>query len=169
MRLFKINELSLSFGSRKIYETGKEDVKGINKRIFEKASLMICDKEHIGLVGPNGCGKTTLLKILTGEVVPDSLDMETLPGIKIGRLDQYAEIGKDLTVYEYLEAVFADLFEKDKAVAQIYSGLHELESEAQIKAMEKAERLNEYLLEKEFDAVPKKIEGVLAGLGFAPA
>ena len=168
MRLFKINELSLSFGSRKIYETGKEDVKGINKRIFEKASLMICDNEHIGLVGPNGCGKTTLLKILTGEVVPDSLDMETMPGIKIGRLDQYAEIGKDVTVYEYLEAVFADLFETDREVAQIYSGLHELNGDAQIKAMNRAERLNEYLLEKEFDAVPKKIEGVLAGLGFAP-
>ena len=169
MRLFKINELSHSFGSRRIFDTGKEDVKGINKRIFEKASVMICDNEHIGLVGPNGCGKTTFLKILTGEVVPDVFDMEILPDIKIGWLDQYAEIDKNLTVYEYLEAVFADLFETDKEVAQIYSGLHTLDGGAQIKAMNRAERLNGYLLSKEFDSIPKKIEDVLAGLGFAPS
>jgi len=169
MRLFKINELSHSFGSRKLFDTGKEDVKGINKRIFEKASVMICDNEHIGLVGPNGCGKTTFLKILTGEIVPDVLDMEIMPALKIGWLDQYANIDKNLTVYEYLEAIFADLFETDKEVAQIYAGLHELDGDAQIKAMNKAERLNQYLVSKEFDQIPKKIENVLIGLGFEPS
>ncbi|MCL2774899.1 MAG: ATP-binding cassette domain-containing protein, partial [Oscillospiraceae bacterium] len=169
MRLFKINELSHSFGSRKLFETGKEDVKGISKRIFEKASVMICDNEHIGLVGPNGCGKTTFLKVLTGEIVPDVFDMEILPDIKIGWLDQYANIDKNLTVYEYLDAIFVDLYETDKEVAQIYAALHELDGEAQIKAINKAERLNQFLISKGFDQISKKIENVLIGLGFSPS
>jgi len=151
MRLFKINELSHSFPG---------------KRLFEKASVMICDNEHIGLVGPNGCGKSTFLKILTGEVVPDVFDIETMPDIKIGWLDQYANIDKDMTVYDYLESVFNNLFETDREVEEIYANLHELDDEAQVKAMNKAERLNEYLISKEFDQIPKKIENVLFGLGF---
>ncbi|GHU36635.1 ABC transporter ATP-binding protein [Clostridia bacterium] len=169
MRLFKINELSHSFIGRKIFDTGKEDEKGVSKRLFEKASVMICDKEHIGLVGPNGCGKSTFLKILTGEVVPDVLDIEILPNIKIGWLDQYANIDNNLTIYEYLASVFSNLFETDGEVAQIYANLHELDEQAQIKALNKAERLNEFLIENKFDSIPKKIENVIVGLGFSPS
>ena len=157
MRLFKINELSHTFAG----------LAG-DKRIFERASVMICSGEHIGLVGPNGCGKTTFLKILTGEVVPDILDIEKLPNLKIGWLDQHASINseKDLSIYDYLEAIFAELFDIDRQVSEIYANLHELDDDAQVKAMNKAERLNEFLLSKEFDTIPKKIESVLFGLGF---
>jgi ATPase subunit of ABC transporter with duplicated ATPase domains len=155
MRLFKINELSLTFAGL-----------AADKRIFERASLMICSGEHIGLVGPNGCGKSTFLKILTGEIVPDVFDMEKLPNLKIGWLDQYANIDKDLSLYDYLQSIFEELFEIDRQVSEIYATLHELDGDAQIKAMNKAERLNEFLLSKEFDSIPKKIENVLFGLGF---
>ena len=154
MRLFKINELSHSFA---------------DKRIFERASVMICDGEHIGLVGPNGCGKSTLLKILLGIVVPDVLDIESLPNIRIGYLDQYADISKDFTVYGYLEAAFAPLFELDAQITAIYERVHELDGDAQIKAINRAERLTTELIEKRFDSIPKQIENVLAGLGFAPS
>jgi ATPase subunit of ABC transporter with duplicated ATPase domains len=156
MRLFKINELSHTFAG----------LAG-DKRIFEKAEIMIRGGEHIGLVGPNGCGKSTFLKILTGEIVPDVPNIERASNLKIGWLDQYADIDKDLSIYDYLESVFAELFEVDKQVTEIYTNLHELEDNAQIKAMNKAERLNEFLLSKEFDFIPKKIENVLLGLGFA--
>jgi ATPase subunit of ABC transporter with duplicated ATPase domains len=156
MRLFKINELSHTFAGV-----------AADKRIFERASVMICGGEHIGLVGPNGSGKSTFLKILTGEIVPDVFDIEKLPALKIGWLDQYANIEKEQTIYEYLESIFSSLFEIDREVSEIYANLYELDSEAQIKAINKAERLNEFLTAKEFDLIPKKIESVLTGLGFS--
>jgi len=158
MRLFKINELSHTFAGL-----------ARDKRIFERAELMVRNGEHIGLVGPNGCGKSTFLKILTGEVIPDVFKIEKSANLKVGWLDQYADIKseKDLSVYGYLESLFAELFAVDAQVVEIYSTLHELDDEAQIKAVNKAERLNELLLAKEFDLIPKKIESVLIGLGFS--
>ena len=45
------------------------------KSILDRATLGIQEGERIGLVGRNGCGKTTFLKILAGELIPDSGDV----------------------------------------------------------------------------------------------
>ncbi|MCL1859179.1 MAG: ATP-binding cassette domain-containing protein [Oscillospiraceae bacterium] len=166
MRLFNIKELSHSFGSRKIFETGYEDVKGINKSIFNEAELTVQSGEHIGLVGPNGCGKTTFLKILTGEFVPDSCKIEKPNNLKIGYLDQYADINKNCTVYEYLDSVFDELYKLDKQVTEIYANISELPEEEQIKSVNKAQKILDFLEVKEFYQIEKKIDGVLTGLGF---
>ena len=165
MRLFKIKELSHSFSSRKLFDTGKEDIKGINKSIFNEAELTVQSGEHIGLVGPNGCGKTTFLKILTGEFVPDSCKIEKNDNIKIGYLDQYADIDKNCTVYEYLDSVFDELYALDKQITSIYENISELPDDEQIKAVTRAQKISDYLDEKEFYQTEKKIDSVLSGLG----
>jgi ATPase components of ABC transporters with duplicated ATPase domains len=77
MRVFEITDLSLDF---------------VGKSIFNKTSLMVQDSDHIGLVGPNGCGKSTFLRIILGEVIPDSWTYEARGNLKIGYLDQFADI-----------------------------------------------------------------------------
>ena len=166
MRLFKIKELSHSFNSRKLFDTGKEDIKGIDKSIFNDAEITVQSGEHIGLVGPNGCGKTTFLKILIGEFVPDSCKIEKNDNIKIGYLDQYADIDKNCTVYEYLNSIFDELYALEKQISKIYENISELPESEQLKEVTRAQRISDYLEEKEFYQTDKKIDNVLSGLGF---
>ena len=151
MRIFKVSGLSHGF---------------VGKSLFNNAELMVTDKDHIGIVGPNGCGKSTFLKILTGEVVPDTWTFESNGRLKIGYLDQYADIDRDCTVYDYLDSVFAELYDMDKKVSEIYEHITELSEEEQMKAVSRAQNLLDCLDEHEFDRISKKIDNVLTGLGF---
>jgi len=151
MRLFKITNLSHEF---------------VGKSIFNEAEIMVQTGEHIGLVGPNGCGKTTFLKIMIGEFAPDSCKIEKGNNLKIGYLDQYADIDKNCTVYEYLDSVFNDLYELDNQVSKIYENISELSDEEQLKAVNKAQKILDYLEVKEFYQIAQKIDSVLTGLGF---
>ncbi|MEA4833397.1 MAG: ABC-F family ATP-binding cassette domain-containing protein [Oscillospiraceae bacterium] len=152
MRIFKIYELSHAF---------------VGKSIFNKTELMVTDSDRIGLVGPNGCGKSTLLKMLTGEVIPDEWRFESNGKLRIGYLDQYADIGKDITVYDYLDSVFTELYKMNDAVERIYASLAELDEAEQMKAVSRAQSMSEYLDAHEFDRIPKKLDNVLLGLGFS--
>lgn len=151
MRIFKVSGLSHGF---------------VGKSLFNNAELMVTDKDHMGIVGPNGCGKSTFLKILTGEVVPDTWTFESNGRLKIGYLDQYADIDRDCTVYDYLDSVFAELYDMDKKVSEIYEHITELSEEEQMKAVSRAQNLLDCLDEHEFDRISKKIDNVLTGLGF---
>ncbi|MCR4906864.1 MAG: ATP-binding cassette domain-containing protein, partial [Clostridiales bacterium] len=157
MRIIRISDLNHSF---------------VGKSLFNGAELSVQDgrpagiPDHIGLVGPNGCGKSTFLKMLTGEVVPDSWTYEPMPGLKLGVLDQFADIGENVTPEEYLDAVFEPLYETDRKIADIYEHIAEMPEEEQMKAAARANRLSEWLDEREFDRIGKKIDSVLTGLGF---
>lgn len=151
MRLFEIIDLSHEF---------------VGKSIFNKASVMVQDNEHIGLVGPNGCGKTTLLKMILGEIIPDSWTFTANKQLRIGYLDQYADIHHDTTVYDYVNSVFYELYQLDAQVTEIYDNITELEESDQLKAVTKAQRILDKLDELEFDRIEKKIDNVLMGLGF---
>ena len=84
MRIFKVSGLSHGF---------------VGKSLFNNAELMVTDKDHIGIVGPNGCGKSTFLKILTGEVVPDTWTFESNGRLKIGYPNHYADMDRVYTGY----------------------------------------------------------------------
>lgn len=151
MRIFKVSNLTHGF---------------VGKRIFNKAELMVTDTDRIGLVGPNGCGKSTFLKILIGEVIPDAWEFESADKLKIGYLDQYAAIGGEVTVYGYLNSVFDELYEMDRQAAELYAGIAGLDEVGQMRAITRAQRILDYLDAHEFERVGKKIDNVLLGLGF---
>ena len=151
MRIFKIQTLSHSFA---------------DKSLFNEAELLVQSGDHIGLVGPNGCGKSTFLKILTGDVVPDAITIVKDPSLVISYLDQYAEINKNCTIYEYLDSTFEPLYDLDRKMAEIYENLPNMTEERQEKALNHAQRIMDTLMEKEFYQIDKKIDNVLSGLGF---
>ncbi len=61
------------------------------KDIFSNVSFILNDKEKIGLIGKNGCGKTTLLKIINNDLVPDSGQIVKSRNYTIGYLKQYMD------------------------------------------------------------------------------
>jgi len=152
MRVFNIQNLTHAFA---------------DKSLFNNAELMVQSSDHIGLVGPNGSGKSTFLKILTGECVPDAYAIDKDPSLKISYLDQYAEIDKTCTVYEYLDAAFTPLYDLNNQMTQIYEDLPSMTEARQEKALNRAQTIMDTLMEKDFYQIDKKIDNVLSGLGFS--
>lgn len=96
MSLLEIEGLTHSFGENLLYKN---------------AGFTLNKGEHIGIVGQNGTGKSTLIKICTEQIIPDNGRIIWQPNITIGYLDQYAEIDHTLTMKEFLKSAFAKLFE----------------------------------------------------------
>ena len=67
--------------------------------------------ERVGLLGPNGCGKTTLLKILTGELDQDEGEVVIAPGKRMGLISQIPVYPAGYTVEDVLDTAFAPLRE----------------------------------------------------------
>ena len=82
-----------------------------NKKLYTDASFRILPGDKIGVVGSNGVGKTTLINVLCGKILPDSGKIDFDKKIKVGYLDQYMNIDKKLTIMEYLKGAFNDLYQ----------------------------------------------------------
>lgn len=92
------------------YETG-------NRELFRNVSFTINSGDKIGLVGPNGVGKTTLLKIINGDLKP-TFGNVILSGEKIGILPQNLNKWLDKTVYSFIEEVTGVKSAREEFAAQ---------------------------------------------------
>ncbi|MEP0762655.1 MAG: ABC-F family ATP-binding cassette domain-containing protein, partial [Chloroflexota bacterium] len=62
---------------------------GAEAFLFTRVSFTVNAGERVGLIGPNGCGKTTLLRIITGEIAADSGSVQRIPAdLRVGYLAQ---------------------------------------------------------------------------------
>ena len=82
-----------------------------NQVLLSGVSLTVAPGEKVGLVGRNGCGKTSLFKILAGESEADSGDISRRRGLRVGYLPQEFELDGTKSVLENIEAGAADLVE----------------------------------------------------------
>lgn len=79
------------------------------QRLLDGVSLTVSPGEKVGLVGRNGCGKTSLFKILAGDSEADAGEVSRRRGMRVGYLPQEFELDGDKTVLENIEAGAADL------------------------------------------------------------
>ncbi|WP_339022749.1 ABC-F family ATP-binding cassette domain-containing protein [Spiroplasma endosymbiont of Crioceris asparagi] len=132
------------------------------KKLYDNATLRINRGEHIALIGPNGCGKTTLFNIISGKVIPDKGDVEIHPRIKMGFLDQHLNVDKKIKVIDYLKDAFKELFNIEEQMTKIYEQIAvEYNEEDLMKALKYQDILNN----NDFDLIDKKIGNLVNGLG----
>ncbi len=77
--------------------------------LFENVTFNINPGDRIGLVGPNGCGKTTLLRILTGEETADAGHVTREPNIRLGYLPQGFELDSSASVAQVVGKSAGDI------------------------------------------------------------
>ena len=141
-----------------------------NKLLFEGADLLITAQDRVGLVGANGTGKTTFLKILAGLESLDYGSASVAKGIDIGYLPQDGLALSGRTVFAECMSVFSRLQAIEKELEQLTSGMAEVDhTSAEYEQI--ADRYHH--IEHEFRvhdgyAIEAQVGTVLAGLGFGP-
>ena len=85
------------------------------KKIFDSFDLEIMSGEKVGLIGPNGCGKSTLFKLITKEEAPSSGIVTTRKGAKVGFLPQMPMLpNENISVSEFLSSSFEEIYRISK-------------------------------------------------------
>jgi ATP-binding cassette subfamily F protein 3 len=148
--LFRLSDVYKSYGSQDV---------------LRGASVQVNPGEHVGLVGRNGAGKTTVFRLVSGEETPDSGDVVRARGVRLGLLAQHVHFEPGSTVHESALAAFGHL-------QQIEHEMHELEhrmAEASDDLEAVLERYSE--LQHQFEReggfeYTAKAEAILQGLGF---
>ncbi|MFN9863883.1 MAG: ABC-F family ATP-binding cassette domain-containing protein [Bacteroidota bacterium] len=131
--------------------------KSFNDRwLFKDITFGIGQGEKVALVGENGTGNSTLLKILTGQIASDSGVISTREGIKLGYLTQQPYVDDALSVKEIL---FDEKNKIAQAVREYEDCLHhpEVSADRMQHALEKMEELNAW----DYDAKVQEITGRL--------
>jgi ATP-binding cassette, subfamily F, member 3 len=135
--------------------------------LYENANMFIKPKDKIGLIGLNGRGKSTLLKLISGEYTPDGGSISKSNDCTIGFLNQ------DLLSYQTDDAIVTVAMEAFKDAVdtqrQIENILHKLETEYSDELVEKLTRLQEKFEHLDGYSMQAKAEEVLEGIGFSSA
>ena len=122
------------------------------KLILDQATAGIPTGHKVGLVGRNGTGKTTLLKIITGELSPDDGSITTASSARIGHVAQEAPGGDD----SLIEWVLAADRERSALLAEAETATNP----------ERIAAIQERLVDIDAHAAPSRAAQILAGLGF---
>ena len=135
------------------------------KELFNNVTFKINHDEHVGLVGANGTGKSTLMNLIAHRLIPDSGEIIWDKKITFSYLDQYLKVQNDITIRSYLYTVYEDLFEKEDQMNSLYDSLASAEEKDYDKILNKAYNLQNYLEENDFYMIKSKIGNVINGLG----
>ena len=143
MALLTYRNLTISFGG---------------PRLLHDAGLTVEKRERICLIGRNGEGKSTLLRIIGGEIKPDAGEIEAIPGLRIGKLDQEVPAHLQGTVFE----IVADgLGPAAKTVAEYHRLVQEYDENQDEAIATRLDDLQEELDRTDGWTLEHKVENIL--------
>ncbi len=147
--MISINKLSYFLGDRVLYD---------------EASLFITPKDKIGLIGLNGTGKSTLLKMISGDTEPSEGDISMSKGITIGFLNQdLLSYQSDEPILEVAMLAFQEAHDLQHQMDQV---LHEMETNYRDELVNKLAKLQERFEAVEGYTIQSRAEEILEGIGF---
>lgn len=141
------------------------------RQILKNVNLTIDEKDRIGLIGINGCGKTTLLRILTGKELPDrNTEKDGIVSMasktSVGYLEQMSGLDRESTVIDEMKSVFRkldDAMERMKELEQQMKNISDVPGEIS----EEYSRLAAYYEANDGYTTDVRIKTILNGMGFS--
>ncbi|MCK4361429.1 MAG: ABC-F family ATP-binding cassette domain-containing protein, partial [Bacteroidales bacterium] len=152
--MISVNNLSIQFTGNKL---------------FDNVSFIINDKDRIGLVGKNGTGKTTLLKIIANLQEPHSGEVIIPVNTTVGYLPQEMNINSKKSIYDEAVTAFSDIQEFKNKIEQYSSEISErddYESKSYLNIIHKLTEANEKFQLAGGQTIEADTEKILTGLGF---
>jgi ATP-binding cassette subfamily F protein 3 len=137
--------------------------------LFENISFVVNKRDKIALVGKNGAGKTTMLKIITGEQQPTSGTVARQADITIGYLPQQMVLKDEFTVKQEAARAFEHLQQMDAAIEHMNQELAQrtdYDSEDYQELIERVAQKTELRALMQSENIEAEIEKTLTGLGF---
>ncbi|MBP1564625.1 MAG: ATP-binding cassette domain-containing protein [Oscillospiraceae bacterium] len=139
-------------------------------QILKNVDLVIDESDRIGLVGINGCGKTTLLRILTGKEEPDRFTEEDgvisfASKTNIGYLEQMGALDNENTVIEEMKSVFSELIAISERMKELEKLMAENPSDYEALSDEYS-KISAYYEANDGYTIKVKIKTILNGMGF---
>ena len=150
MSVLKVTNVSFSFG---------------NRTILENASFVLQKGEHVGLIGLNGEGKSTFIKMITGSITPDEGKIEWCKRITTGYLDQYTSLTKGKTIREVLREAFQHMYDLENELNEMYNKMCDCTEDEMNQLLEETGEIQSELEASGFYSLESKIEEVANGLG----
>ena len=152
--MISINNVTVSFGSF---------------TLLDCISFHISEQDKIGLVGKNGAGKSTVMKLITGEQQPTSGSVDKPSGIRIGYLPQIMEHHKGVSVIQEVLSVFDYIHEMEaelETLSQRLSERTDYESKEYASLIDRMNVINDRLSLESGESPRTRALKVLKGLGF---
>ena len=152
--MLNLTNISVSFGGRDLYKN---------------ISFQINSKDKIGIAGKNGAGKSTMLKLITGEQLPTSGQINMTKSQSIGYLPQELNVNSSEAILDEVLAANKQVFKINHRLEEINKELtvrEDYESDSYMELLNELSDLNEELLHHDGDNQLKEAELLLKGLGF---
>lgn len=153
MILISVQELQKSFG---VHE------------VLRRVTFSLQKGEKMGLVGVNGCGKTTLMRMIAGEMQPDGGTIHRNKDLRVGYLAQLDDIPLTDTVWGALLKVFEPIRVMERRMAEIEKLLESADPETALRLSSEYQRLTESYNAQQGYAYEGEMLRVLNGLGLKP-
>lgn len=152
MSLLTVEDVSHNFGDRVL---------------FKNVSFRLLAGEHVGLVGANGVGKSTLMNILTGQLLKDGGRVEWTPKVRYGYLDQHTKLTPGKTIRDVLKDAFLPLLELEQEMMGITDKMADASPEELELLLEQMGEIQEQLEIGDFYMIDVKVEEMANGLGLS--
>lgn len=134
--------------------------------LFTDITFTVASGERWGIIGRNATGKTTLFRLLTGEMTPTRGQIARQPGLRVSLMEQHREFAGATTIWEVAAGQFAELLALERSLVLQAANLERDSSEGALnrygKDLERFEREGGY-------TIAPRVDAVLHGLGFDPA
>ncbi|MFD2117783.1 ABC-F family ATP-binding cassette domain-containing protein [Paenibacillus yanchengensis] len=150
MSLLTVEQLSHTFGDR---------------ILFKNVSFRLLAGEHVGLVGANGTGKSTLMNILTGSILKDEGKVEWTPRIRYGYLDQHTKLEAGKTIRDVLKDAFLPMLKLEEELHAVTEKMADADPDELELLLERMGEIQEELEIGDFYLIDVKVEEMANGLG----
>lgn len=150
MLLIEAKNMSFSYGDKLIY-------KEMNFRLMEG--------EHIALVGKNGAGKSTFLKLLTGQLLPDGGSIEKKRNLHVGVIEQHLHFGNEHSIYTFMKSAFQPLLNAEKRMNDLTEKMQDPSVDEA--CIEEYGQLQDFLMTNDFYTIDARISEMADGLGLS--